>query len=153
MEELVIGHDHGFGRDRSGDETVLRRLGKELGFAVDVIGAVAAKGRPASSTLIRRAVAGGDLATAAALLGRPYSITGPVIHGANRGKAIGYPTINLAVTHPRKLLPPDGVYAVRAEWRNGSAGGMMHQGPRPTFDENRAGGNCVHPDALAANVL
>ncbi|MCZ6916682.1 MAG: riboflavin biosynthesis protein RibF [Gemmatimonadetes bacterium] len=135
MQELVIGHDHGFGRGRSGDETLLRRLGKEQGFTVDVIGAVTAKGHPASSTLVRRAVAGGDLATAAELLGRPYSITAPVIHGANRGKEIGYPTINLSLANPRKLLPPDGVYAVRAEWRNGASGGMMHQGPRPTFGE------------------
>ena len=58
-----------------------------------------------------------------------------MVKGADRGKDIGYPTINLAVTNPRKLLPPDGVYAVTAEWRDGAAGGMMHQGPRPTFDE------------------
>jgi riboflavin kinase/FMN adenylyltransferase len=135
MEELVIGHDHGFGRGRSGDETLLRELGSALGFTVDVIGAVSLGNRPASSTLVRRAVAGGDLDTARELLGRPYSITAPVIRGSARGRKLGYRTINLAITNPRKLLPPDGVYAVRAEWRGGTAGGMMHQGPRPTFGE------------------
>lgn len=135
MEELVIGHDHGFGRGRSGDEKVLRELGQKLGFAVDVVGAVSVGSHPASSTLVRRAVAGGDLTTARALLGRPYSITAPVIRGTARGRKLGYRTVNLAVPHPRKLLPPDGVYAVRAEWRDGAAGGMMHQGPRPTFGE------------------
>ncbi len=135
MEELVIGHDHGFGRGRSGDENVLRELGKTLGFEVDVVGAVSVASRPASSTLVRRAVAGGDLDTAEELLGRPYSITAPVIRGAARGRQLGYRTINLEITNPRKLLPPDGVYAVRAEWRDGFAGGMMHQGPRPTFGE------------------
>ncbi len=135
MEELVIGHDHGFGRGRSGDENVLRELGKKLGFEVDVVGAVSVSSRPASSTLVRRAVAGGDLDTAEELLGRPYSITAPVVRGSARGRQLGYRTINLDVTNPRKLLPPDGVYAVRAEWRDGAAGGMMHQGPRPTFGE------------------
>ncbi len=134
MEEWVIGHDHGFGRGRSGDENVLRELGKKLGFAVDVVGAVSVSSRPASSTLVRRAVAGGDLATAEELLGRPYSLTAPVIRGKARGRQLGFRTINL-VTNPRKLLPPDGVYAVRAEWRDGAAGGMLHQGPRPTFGE------------------
>ena len=135
MVELVIGHDHGFGRARSGDETILRELGERLGFVVDLVGAVAVGNRTVSSTLVRRAVAGGDLKTAEQLLGRPYSITAPVIRGAARGRKLGYRTINLEITNPRKLLPPDGVYAVRAEWRNGAADGMMHQGPRPTFGE------------------
>lgn len=136
LEELVIGHDHGFGRGRAGNEDVLRRLGEQYGFSVDAIDAVALSDRPLSSTLVRRALAGGDLDTAAGLLGRPYSLTSPVKPGARRGREIGYRTINLHVPHPRKLLPPNGVYAVVAEWRDGRAGGMMHQGPRPTFDES-----------------
>ncbi len=135
MRELVIGHDHGFGRGRAGDVLVLKQLGVELGFEVDVVSAVEVDGRPVSSTLIRRAVAGGDLATATRHLGRSYSMTAPVIRGAGRGRAVGYRTINLASPGPRKLLPPDGVYAVRVEWRAGAAGAMMHLGPRPTFHE------------------
>jgi riboflavin kinase/FMN adenylyltransferase len=135
LKELVIGFDHGFGRGREGDVAVLGRLGKELGFQVDVVPAVSVDGRPVSSTLIRRAVAGGDLAGAARFLGRPYSMTGTVVPGAGRGRGLGYRTINLARPDPRKLLPPDGVYAVRVEWFGGAAGGMMHQGPRPTFGE------------------
>lgn len=135
LKELVIGHDHGFGRGRAGDVHLLRQLGQTLGFAVDVVEQVNVDGRPASSTLVRRAVAGGDLDTARKLLGRPYSLIARVVRGARRGRAIGYPTINLAVPDQRKLLPPDGVYAVWAEWRGGGAGGMLHQGPRPTFGE------------------
>lgn len=135
LEELVIGHDHGFGKGRSGDVNVLRALGATYGFSVDVVDEVDFEHRPVSSTLVRRAVGGGDLETATKLLGRPYSLTAPVIHGAGRGKRIGYRTINLEVPDATKLLPPDGVYAVRVEWRNGRAGGMMHQGPRPTFGE------------------
>ncbi len=135
MRELVIGHDHGFGRRRSGDVDLLRRLGAELGFAVDVVEGVTLHGHAVSSTLVRRAVAGGDLETAEELLGRPYSMSSVVVRGAGRGRGIGYPTINVGVEDERKLLPPDGVYAVHVEWRTGSSGGMMHQGARPTFDE------------------
>jgi len=136
MRELVIGHDHGFGRGRAGDVALLRRLGQRLGFDVDVVEEVDVAGRPVSSTLVRRAVAGGDLETAARQLGRPYSLIGRVVRGSRRGRNLGYPTINLARPDPRKLLPPDGVYAVTAEWRAGRAAGMMHQGPRPTFGDS-----------------
>jgi riboflavin kinase/FMN adenylyltransferase len=135
MKELVIGYDHGFGRGRAGGVDLLRRLGKDHGFAVDVVKVVGVDKRPISSTLVRRAVAGGDLDTATHLLGRPYSMTGPVVRGATRGRRLGYPTVNLALPDGRKLLPPDGVYAVRVEWRGGSADGMMHQGARPTFGD------------------
>lgn len=137
LRELVIGYDHGFGRARAGDVHVLRELGGKYGFAVDVVGEVDVAGRPVSSTLVRRAVGGGDLETAHRLLGRPYSWTSRVMRGAGRGRTIGYRTINLEPPDPSKLLPPDGVYAVLAEWRTGRAGGMMHQGPRPTFGEHQ----------------
>lgn len=137
LGELVIGYDHGFGRGRAGDVRVLRALGSRLGFGVDVVDAVTVEGRPVSSTLVRRAIAGGDLTHAERLLGRRYSLAAGVVPGAARGRQIGYRTINLAPPDPRKLLPPDGVYAVRVEWANGTAGGMMHQGPRPTFGESQ----------------
>jgi riboflavin kinase / FMN adenylyltransferase len=137
VRELVIGHDHGFGRGRSGDVETLRRLGKSHGFEVDVVPPVDFGGQHVSSSRIRRAVAGGDLSTAAAMLGRPYGVVGRVGAGERRGRLLGVPTINLSELSPRKLLPPDGVYAVRVEWREGSAGGMMNQGPRPTFQDGR----------------
>jgi len=137
MRELVIGHDHGFGRGRSGDVETLRRLGASDGFAVDVVGAVELGGHAVSSTAIRRAVAGGDLRTAARLLGRPYTVSGPVVVGERRGRTIGVPTINVGEIPERKLLPPDGVYAARVEWGGGRAGGMLNQGPKPTFGEMR----------------
>jgi riboflavin kinase/FMN adenylyltransferase len=137
MRELVIGHDHGFGRGRSGDVETLRRLGAQYGFAMDVVPAVDVGEQHVSSSRIRRAVAGGDLATAARMLGRPYQVSGMVGRGERRGRQIGVPTINLAEVPPQKLLPPDGVYAVRVEWRGGRAGGMMNQGPKPTFADGR----------------
>jgi riboflavin kinase/FMN adenylyltransferase len=137
VRELVIGHDHGFGRGRSGDVETLRQLGVRYGFDVDVVDPVDFAGQHVSSSRIRRAVAGGDLASAAPMLGRPYGVVGRVGQGERRGRLIGVPTINLTEISPRKLLPPDGVYAVRVEWRGGGAGGMMNQGPRPTFQDGR----------------
>jgi riboflavin kinase/FMN adenylyltransferase len=137
MRELVIGHDHGFGRGRAGDEDVLRRLGAERGFAVDVVDAVSiAEGRPISSTLIRRAVAGGDLELARRALGRLYSVSGVVRRGAQRGRTLGFPTINVPAPPARKLLPPEGVYAVRVQTPAGAFGGMMNMGSRPTFGDH-----------------
>ena len=137
MRELLIGHDHGFGRGRAGDTEVLRALGARTGFRVDVVPPVSAgDDRPISSTFIRRAIAGGDLVRAEQALGRPYSASGVVQRGAERGRELGFRTLNVSAPPPRKLLPPEGVYAVRAQTRHGPFGGMMNLGPRPTFGES-----------------
>jgi len=145
MQELVLGYDHGFGRGRAGDVEMVRRLAREDGFAMEVVAAVKDDGQPISSSLIRTAVAHGDLASAERGLGRPYSLRAVVERGAGRGRTIGVPTINLTSPDPRKLLPPDGVYAVRVEVGKRDAGsgkrydGMMNQGSRPTFGVHARG--------------
>jgi riboflavin kinase/FMN adenylyltransferase len=137
MRELLIGYDHGFGKARAGDALVLRDLGARDGFEVEVVGPVTLPdGRAISSTAIRRAIAGGDLQRAAAGLGRGYAVSGVVGRGEQRGRSLGYPTVNVTIP-PRKLLPPEGVYAVRAETPRGSFGGMLSLGPRPTFGDAR----------------
>ena len=136
MRELLVGYDHRFGRDRAGDADLLRALGERLEFGVDVVRPVQVGAeRPVSSTLVRRAVAVGDLEGAARMLGRPYAVVGRVEHGAGRGRGLGYRTLNLGPPPPRKLLPPEGVYAVRAVMPDGTFGGMMNLGPRPTFGD------------------
>src|SRR5438876_644391 len=138
MRELVMGYDHGFGRGRSGDVELVQRLARTQDFAVAVVDAVRDNGQPVSSTLIRTALAHGDLEAAGRWLGRSYGIRGKVVRGAGRGRTIGVPTLNLEAPDARKLLPPDGVYAVRVTLGAGSGeqyGGMMNQGPRPTFGE------------------
>ena len=136
MRELMIGHDHGFGRGRAGDVEVLQALGARRGFRVEVIPPVSVgDGRPVSSTGIRRAVAGGDLERAAHGLGRQYGVAGRVTHGEKRGRLLGFPTLNVEWPSPRKLLPPEGVYAVRVQTPSGAFGGMLNLGPRPTFGE------------------
>lgn len=137
MTELLVGHDHGFGRGRLGDIETLRALGAARGFAVTILDPVhSADGHPVSSTAIRRAIAGGDLARAATGLGRAYSVTGRVVSGDKRGRLLGYPTINLEAQPGRKLLPPNGVYAVRVHTPQGAFRGMLNLGPRPTFGDH-----------------
>ena len=136
VKELVIGYDHGLGRNRQGDATALKKLGDELGFGVEVVPATSdAVGAPISSSAIRTFIAHGDLERARRALGRPYLFSGTVVPGEQRGRDLGYPTLNIALPSPRKLLPPDGVYAVRARSPRGVFGGMMNLGGRPTFGE------------------
>lgn len=140
MREIVIGYDHGLGRGRQGDARVLSELGRANDFRVEVVpAALDSVGAPISSSSIRTSIAHGDLERACAALGRPYNVRGRVVHGDQRGRDLGYPTINLELPAARKLLPPDGVYAVRAQTSRGSFGGMMNLGGRPTFgDVNRS---------------
>lgn len=133
VQELVIGYDHGFGRDRSGDADMLRSIGVESGFEVDVVPPVGSGSRPVSSSRIRKAVAEGRMGEAGACLGRPYSVRGVVVRGDGRGRGLGFPTANLKVSNADKLIPPPGIYAVRGVLRSGTHAGALHMGPRPTF--------------------
>ena len=135
LRELLIGHDHGFGRGRSGDVHVLRQLGERFDFDVDLVEAVSVDGNHVSSSSIRRAIAAGDLESARRSLGRRYGFSGLVVRGDQRGARLGFPTLNIALGTARKLLPPIGVYAVLLESERGTFGGMMNLGPRPTFDD------------------
>src|SRR5690242_13826550 len=135
LRELLIGHDHGFGRGRTGDVNVLRQLGDRFHFGVEMIEAVSVDGVPVSSSSIRRAIANGDLEDARRWLGRRYAFSGSVVHGDHRGGRLGFPTLNIALGAARKLLPPVGVYAILLESERGAFGGMMNLGPRPTFDD------------------
>jgi riboflavin kinase/FMN adenylyltransferase len=133
VEELVIGYDHGFGRGRSGDSDTLVRIGAELGFGVDVVPPVSVGGAPVSSSRIRTALQQHDMREATICLGRPYSVRGIVVRGEGRGRGLGFPTANLHVGDGDKLIPPQGIYAVRAVLRTGAHLGALHLGPRPTF--------------------
>ena len=146
MREIVIGYDHRFGRKARGDRALLEALGPDLGFSVDVIPEQIEGDVTVSSTEIRRQLAeAGDAARAAALLGRPYRITGTVVRGDARGRTIGYPTANVQPADPRKLVPRLGVYAVRVVLPGGAeAGGMMNVGRRPTFEADGATTAEVH---------
>lgn len=138
VRELVIGYDHGFGRGRSGDAETLDSMGAELGFAVQVVPPVVAGGGPVSSSRIRRALLAGDVRAARTALGRPYSLRGVVVQGDGRGRSLGFPTANLRIRDSRKLVPREGIYAVRVGLPAGTRDGALHIGPRPTFPGSEA---------------
>ena len=128
---VVVGHSVSFGHERRGDAALLERLGRQFGFAVEVVGPVRVGEHDVSSSAIRRAVLAGDVRLAATLLGRPHRVGGRVVHGRRRGAAIGFPTANVAVGSG--TFPPDGVYAVRAERAGTWIDGVANIGTNPTF--------------------
>jgi riboflavin kinase/FMN adenylyltransferase len=136
MKEIVIGYDHAFGKDRSGNRDLLGRLAEDLGYGVDLVPPAVLDQHVVSSTGIRRLLLeAGDVGGAAEMLGRWYSLRGTVVPGAARGRSIGFPTANIQVDHPRKLVPREGVYAVMVNVDSSGRllKGMMNIGRRPTF--------------------
>ena len=113
LRQICVGQDWAFGHGRKGNLALLQLLGSAMRFKAVGLPAVAIEGQIVSSTAIRAAIQAGDLATAARLLGRPFSIYGTVNEGRKMGRQLGFPTANL--TPEREQLPPDGVYAVRAQ--------------------------------------
>ncbi len=135
FRRLVIGHDHAFGHKRSGNRDTLRQLAPLLEFELEVLPPVVFEGAPLSSTRIRRSLQAGQVAEVARMLGRHYSFRGTVVAGKSRGRELGFPTANLRISVPDKLLPSAGVYAVRAILEGRRLEGMMNLGSRPTFAE------------------
>lgn len=134
LAHLIIGYDHGFGRGRTGDVELLRRIGRTRGFEVDVVQPFRDGGDNISSSRIRATLQAGDVGAAAEALGRSFSVTGTVVAGDGRGRQLGMPTANLVVGDPHKLIPLEGIYAVRVVMGGQPVrGGVMHIGPRPTI--------------------
>lgn len=136
-DTIIIGHDHRFGRGRRGDFRLLEAEAARHDCSVQEIDAELLRDAAVSSTRIREALAAGDVGLAQDLLGYAYTFGGTVVPGDRRGRALGFPTANLAVDDPLKLLPADGVYAVRAGVSGRSHRGMMNIGTRPTVGGGR----------------
>ncbi|MGQ9858655.1 MAG: bifunctional riboflavin kinase/FAD synthetase [Thermodesulfobacteriota bacterium] len=135
-KQVLVGYDYAFGRHREGNTALLRRLGREMGFGVEIVPPVMLNGAAVSSSRIRAVVEEqGDVALAAKMMGRHFSIHGKVVRGHRRGKSIGYPTANLSLAG--ELLPKPGVYAVTVTrpGRPGLWGGMANLGTNPTFGD------------------
>jgi riboflavin kinase/FMN adenylyltransferase len=132
IREIVVGFNHAFGRGAAGTPALLRTLTGSLGVQVHVIPPFSVDGVVVSSSSIRDALRRGDVAVAAALLGRAYAVRGVVARGAERGRTLGFPTANLPAA--LSLALADGVYAGRAEWASGSAHAVINVGIRPTFE-------------------
>ncbi len=132
-KSIVMGYDHAFGRDRSGSGKTLATLGRELGFDVEVVEEVMIGNEHFSSTRIRLLLESGKIEEANAFLGSPYMITGTVVDGDKRGREIGFPTVNLQLSDPDKLLPRAGVYLAQTVLNGLSFMVMMNVGVRPTI--------------------
>jgi riboflavin kinase/FMN adenylyltransferase len=133
VAEVVVGHDFRFGREGAGTVELLARLGERWGFAAQGIGLLSDGSLKISSTYIRACVASGDVAAAAAALGRPHRVEGVVVHGDGRGTGLGIPTANLDTT-PHAAVPADGVYAAWLQVGDRRSPAAVSVGTNPTFE-------------------
>lgn len=140
IEHIIIGYDHHFGKNRTGGIEELALYGPAYGYSVEEIPAQRIDDANVSSTKIRRALAEGDIKTANAYLGYGYTFQGTVVHGEKLGRTLGFPTANLDVDDPIKLLPGDGIYLVKVgignqEDRSFEGFGLLNIGKKPTVGE------------------
>lgn len=137
MKSLVVGHDHLFGKDRSGDYQLLTQLSHEFHFSLHQIPAVSNAGFNVSSTKIRQLLADADMLLANEMLGYPYGFSGRVAEGYGIGRELGFPTANLVLHDKRKLLPAPGVYIIKALLADETYEGLINIGYRPSFNDHR----------------
>jgi riboflavin kinase/FMN adenylyltransferase len=136
LRRLLIGYDFALGKGREGNATRLTEIGSELGYSVEVISALSDESGVISSTEIRKLIEVGNVAEAARLLGHPYSLHGPVIHGDGRGKTINLPTANIAYSH-EKMIPAKGIYACWAYLNDQKYQAAINIGTNPTFTPDK----------------
>ncbi len=129
---IIIGQNHGFGKDRLGDIDLLIEEAEVKGFGVEVVPPIRYEGEPISSTRIRNNLSRGNFKQALEMSGHSYPLYGEVIRGQGRGEKMGYPTANLRVD-PAKLFPGDGVYAAQWSLNDRKGNGMTYIGTKPTF--------------------
>ncbi len=135
MKWLLVGEDFRFGARRAGDLALLRQHAARGGYEVELLSTVTNDGDRISSSAVRAALGSGDLRRAAHLLGHPYAITGRVLHGAKRGRTLGYPTLNLRIAHKRPAA--QGIYAVRVHGIGAQPWpGVASVGVRPTVEDS-----------------
>ncbi|PYI64103.1 MAG: hypothetical protein DMF07_07680 [Verrucomicrobia bacterium] len=136
LREICVGHEWSFGKNRRGNLKLLNQFGARFDFGVVGIPPVTVNGELVSSTTIRKAVETGDLAKAAQMLGREYTVLGTVVSGDNRGKKIGFPTANLSAHNEQ--FPPNGVYFAEAKLEGVIYPGVVNLGYRPTVDTRKS---------------
>ena len=132
VKTLVIGYDHQFGRNREGDLEFLKETAKIFDFKVEEISAEEVQEVNVSSTKIRQSLLEGDIEKTNGFLGRPFRYSGVVVEGQKIGRTIGFPTANIEIKNQHKILPKDGVYAVRVQIGGALIDGMMNIGMNPT---------------------
>lgn len=136
LDYLVLGYDSTLGKDREGNATRLTEIGRELDYAVEVVSALSDESGVISSTEIRKLISTGNVAEAARLMGHPYSLHGPVVHGDGRGKRINVPTANIGYSHA-KIIPANGIYACWAYVQGEKSRAAINIGINPTFTPDK----------------
>jgi riboflavin kinase/FMN adenylyltransferase len=134
VKHIIIGYDHHFGRNRTANIDDLRAFGKIYGFEVTEISAQEIDEVAVSSTKIRNALLTGDIKTANAFLGYPFAFNGTIVRGKGLGKQIEFPTANIQIDKAYKLIPKDGAYVVRTQYKDETFYGMMNIGTNPTVE-------------------
>jgi riboflavin kinase / FMN adenylyltransferase len=135
--KVIIGHDHRFGRNRTADIHDLKAFGETYGFEVEELPSQQVGAVPVSSTKIRNALAEGNISLANQYLGYDYFLTGTVVSGRQIGRTIGFPTANIEVDEPYKLIPKQGIYVVCSQLGDRTVFGMMSIGTNPTVNGDR----------------
>lgn len=136
LKEIVIGHDHKFGKGREGTSDTLKTLSKKFNFDISMVDEFNFCGELVSSTKIRQALINGNVKQANSFLGRNYSFSGTVISGDKRGRSLGFPTANIKLNNSDKLLPGLGIYAAQVKIGDEIHFGLLSIGRRPTFYVN-----------------
>lgn len=131
-KKIIIGYDHRFGRNRTADISTLKDFGEQYGFVVEEITKQDVDDVAVSSTKIRTALQKGHIEKANAFLGQPYMLTGTIVRGKGIGKTLGYPTANIQIEEAYKLIPKNGVYIVKTNFKGVTYFGMMNIGTNPT---------------------
>ena len=131
-KKIIIGYDHRFGRNRTADISTLKDFGEQYGFVVEEITKQDVDDVAVSSTKIRTALQKGHIEKANAFLGQPYMLTGTIVRGKGIGKTLGYPTANIQIEEAYKLIPKNGVYIVKTNFKGITYFGMMNIGTNPT---------------------
>jgi riboflavin kinase/FMN adenylyltransferase len=137
MKYFLVGYNHHFGNDRLGDINIIKQYGRELDFDVEKAGPVEINEEKISSTKIRQAITEGNVELANSYLGYPFFLSGIVSRGRMLGRTIGFPTANIQIDYDYKLLPRDGVYAVKVELDKKIYDGMLNIGHRPTVNSDK----------------
>jgi len=146
VSEVIEGFNHHFGRNREGGIGQVEELGRQNNFSVEAMPLMKEQYAVISSSTVREMLHAGDIPFANKILGYEYEFTGTVVRGHGRGKKLGYPTANIRLDIPKKLIPRIGVYAVQIFVRGKWYGGMMSIGFNPTFDD-------VHEKTTEVNIF
>ncbi len=136
IRHLIVGYDYAFGRNREGNSDFLAAKSRQYGFTLEALEPICRAGEVYSSTRIRQALLQGDVAGVIAVMGRNFTLDGRVVHGAGRGRQLGFPTANLETD--KELLPATGVYAVKVKWQGRLYDAVVNIGRRPTFANQEA---------------